>query len=150
MEKKLVAEEVVSVDPSNEVIDITVESKPQEIRTLRNMVLRFAGNLPFTSDTLDDIELAVGEACSNAIRHGSPKGSEDTITLKCSKCERHLEIEVSDNGCGFNPAQVPSPNPNINTRGGMGIFLMHKLMDRVEFEFHSGTVVRLIKLFGEN
>ncbi len=54
-------------------------------------------------------------------------------------------MEISDNGSGFDPQLVVPPKPEELRESGMGIMLMRKLMDSVEFQFGHGTTVRLVK-----
>lgn len=110
--------------------------------------MEFLTPSPFTPDELSGVEVAVGEACLNALQHGSPRGALDEVRVKCMWNDRALVVEVSDNGCGFDPGLVRQPTVNNLKElreGGMGILLMRGLMDSVEFEFGIGTTVRLTK-----
>lgn len=120
-------------------------SRPSTVRMLRRQVMEFLNSSSFSREELDDVELAVGEACTNALRHGSPRGERDEIRVKCMKSEHTLVVEISDNGCGFHPNTLSSPSPHSLTENGVGILLMRTLMDSVEFEFGAGTTVRLVK-----
>ena len=128
-----------------ETAHISAPSRPGAAAILRHQVMEFLKSSPFSSEELADVELAVGEASSNALKYGSPKGELDEVTVKCMKNEHTLIVEISDNGGGFDPEAVSPLTPDGLAEGGMGIFLMRALMDTVEFEFRSGTTVRLTK-----
>ena len=130
-----------------ETAHISAASLPSSVRTLRRQVIEFlqSSSSLFSQEELSDIELAVGEACVNALKHGSPNGERDEIRVKCAKCVNAAVIEVSDKGPGFDPNSVQQFSKDNLTEGGVGIFLMRSLMDIVEFDFASGTTIRLVK-----
>ena len=94
---------------------------------------------------LFDLKVAVGEALANAIRHGSPQGGQDNVTIEVSAFDDRVEVRVSDHGAGFSGAHVCSDD--AYAPGGRGVMFMRALMDRVEFTGcqGGGTTVRLIK-----
>lgn len=138
---------IAQVEPVWETAHIKAASIPREVSMLRRRVMEFFNSASslFSQDELSDVELAVGEACLNAFKHGSPKGESDEVRVKCMKSERTLIAEVSDNGYGFNPSSIPIPSPNSLAETGIGIFLMRTIMNSVEFKFGGGTTVRLVK-----
>ncbi|MHB0913174.1 MAG: ATP-binding protein [Armatimonadota bacterium] len=122
---------------------ITFPSLPSVLASVRHKIIEFARAVPFPKQELYDLEIAIGEACSNAVRHGTPGGGE--IRVACKRNERTFVVEISDCGEGFDPTALSQPDPNQMKEGGMGIYLMHMLMDAVEFDFDGGTTVRLVK-----
>ena len=124
---------------------MSAPSHPENVRELRRRVMEFLNVSQLSLEEAADLKLAVGKACANALRHGSPRGELDEIRVKCVRSERALIVEVSDNGYGFDPDSVPLPMFSGLSEGGMGIFLMRTLVDSVEFRFGAGTIVQLIK-----
>ena len=111
----------------------------------RERVLALARALTFTLEDLDDIELAIGEALSNALRHGCT-GPDSRIAVDCEANEEGLTIRVTDPGGGFDPHAVPLPAPGILQEGGMGLYFMRMTMDEVHYTFDDrGTTVTLVK-----
>lgn len=107
----------------------------------RNAVASFARICGFSAEEVDDIRLATGEAIANAVEHGrNPRQSG--FSVRCSFAEEELTIEVRDNGEGFDDETSMQIDPDDGATRGFGIFLMRRLMDRVNFE-KSGTLVRL-------
>jgi len=124
---------------------LVVPAELSSVRLLRRHAVDFASRCPFSEECLADIELAVGEACSNAIRHGSPRDGLDFVTLRCTRTDSAVLFEISDSGPGFDPHITRElPVENLD-QGNLGIFVMRKLMDSVEFRFNGGTTVRLLK-----
>lgn len=93
-----------------------------------------------------DIKIAVGEALTNAYRHGSPKKGVSRIEVRCMTCSAAFVVEIQDEGPSFNPDDTPDPDPRKLKDHGMGIYLMREAMDVVEFSSTgSGNVVRMVK-----
>ena len=100
----------------------------------------------FGGSRLDlNFRVGVTEALANAVLYGNRGDRDKTVRIEVSLDSKRVEVCVIDQGEGFDPARVPDPTTpeNITSPGGRGLFLMRKLMDRVErFDDH-GNVVRL-------
>jgi serine phosphatase RsbU (regulator of sigma subunit)/putative methionine-R-sulfoxide reductase with GAF domain/anti-sigma regulatory factor (Ser/Thr protein kinase) len=98
------------------------------------------------------IELAVDEACTNIIEHAYQGENRGDIECTCESNDVCLTVVIRDHGKPFDPSTVLAPdlNANIDNRavGGLGVFLMKKLMDEVHFEplGESGNVLTMVKL----
>jgi anti-sigma regulatory factor (Ser/Thr protein kinase) len=90
-------------------------------------------------------ELAVTEVVSNAIRHGSPQGAEDRVTLNVVEEETRIVVTIRDHGVGFVPERITLPDPHTFADHGRGLYLIHALADEVEYSRTDGTTVRLVK-----
>jgi len=90
-------------------------------------------------------ELAITEVVSNAIRHGSPRGAEDRVTLTVVEEETRIVVTVHDQGVGFVPERITLPDPHSYADHGRGLYLIHALADEVEYSRSDGTTVRLVK-----
>ena len=89
--------------------------------------------------TLDDIELAVDEACTNVIEHGYQGQVEGrTIRIEVTSSRRAIVITIIDRSAEFDPSSVPLPDLEQVRRdlqvGGLGLFLVRTLMDDVSYE----------------
>ncbi len=100
------------------------------------------------ADEAFKVKLALEEALSNAMRHGNASLPEALVLVRVMIDAAGVSIEVRDEGPGFDFTQVPDPNSATGMRkpSGRGIYLMRKLMDRVEF-FDAGRGVRMTKSF---
>lgn len=107
--------------------------------------MEFLSSPHFSEEELADMHLAVGEACMNAFKHGSPRGESDEIRVTCRKSELMLVVEISDDGNGFDPDSIPTPTPGSMPETGAGLLLIRALVDAVEYSFDAGTTVRLTK-----
>ncbi len=97
------------------------------------------------------VGMAVREAVTNAIVHGNQEDEAKAVEVTFNCLEHALEIEVKDQGEGFDLAEVPDPTDpaNILKTSGRGIFLMRSFMDEVQWLMHpeGGTSVRMVKHF---
>jgi serine/threonine-protein kinase RsbW len=105
-------------------------------RTVREQVCEFAQNLGFDGVALEDIRLAIGEAVSNAVRHGAVCG--ESIEVHCKDSADRLVVTLTYASDEFDPGSVPVPTYATATEGGMGIHFMKLVMDRVRYEFLNG------------
>lgn len=128
----------------------TVSARPEVVSDIRRQVALLARKLPFSDQEIEDIKLAVGEAATNAIRHGSPLGDGNRLTIHCEQMDDRFIIEVSDEGPGFDPASVVCRVPDQFAEGGRGLFFMKQLMDEVTVRCGPGAMVRLVKRLGND
>ena len=95
------------------------------------------------------IDMAVREAVTNAIVHGNLEDEAKAVEVTFNCLEHALEIEVKDQGEGFDPAAVPDPTDpaNILKTSGRGILFMRSFMDDVEWSNHpdGGLIVKMFK-----
>lgn len=128
------------------VYEHVAESDPSVISDLREKATIAARAAGAEGDTLCDIQIAVGEALTNAYRHGSPKKPESKIRMCCMTCPKAVVIEIRDEGDRFDFENCAEPDPNQMRDHGMGIYLMRQAMDRVEFCCECpGNRVRMVK-----
>ena len=97
------------------------------------------------------VDMAVREAVTNAVVHGNQEDEGKSVEVIFGCGENALEIEIRDQGEGFDPATVPDPTEpaNLLKTSGRGIFLMRTFMDEVDWFVRpdGGTTVRLVKKF---
>jgi anti-sigma regulatory factor (Ser/Thr protein kinase) len=114
----------------------SIPRRAANVSVARRSIARFAQAWLGGRD-LTDFECAVGEALANCVDHG---GGEQ-ISVRCSCDGEWIVIEVGDSGGGFTPPKTVKRPANGPLRG-YGLFLMHQLVDRVEFT-DEGRCVRL-------
>jgi serine/threonine-protein kinase RsbW len=99
---------------------------------------------------VDDLKIAVTEACSNAIEAHETNWSEGPVIVRCSVDDHEVRVEVIDRGAGFDPTEVETlpavTDPRrLRHESGLGIALMRTLADEVSFTpAPDGTRVSLV------
>jgi len=128
-----------------ESVSIKLPSKPEYVSIARLTASVLANNMGFNIEDIEDIKVAVGEACNNAILHGKTEVSNFDVTFHVNATR--FECEVKDQGEGFNMNNYIEPDLSNPKVGGLGIFIMKSLMDQVEINANDarGTSIRMIK-----
>lgn len=106
-----------------------------EIREFVGGVARAGG---FDERDVYNIQLATDEAASNIIEHAYEGVNDGLLEISCGVNGSAITIVLVDYGESFDPSVVPVPDlkADLSERkiGGLGIFLMRKLMDEVRYE----------------
>ena len=95
--------------------------------------------------------LALEEALVNAIKHGNDNDPRKSVRIACRIGHDRFEIEIEDEGPGFEPEDVPDPTAeeNLEKPSGRGIMLMRAFMTHVEY-LGRGNIVSLKKDRGDD
>ena len=106
-----------------------------EIREFVGEIARAGG---FGDKDVYNIQLASDEAASNIIEHAYEGVSDGLLEISCGMRGDAITIILVDHGESFDPSVIPLPDlkADLSERkiGGLGIFLMRKLMDEVRYE----------------
>jgi len=123
---------------NNGELRFTLKNRIAEIAALGERLGEFAAVHQLTPNVLHDLNLALEEAVTNIISHGYSDHREHEI-LVCIRVESGAVIaELKDDARPFNPLTVPEADAtkplDERTAGGLGIHLMRKLMDGIEYQ----------------
>ena len=116
-----------------EAIEVKFVSDPRWLRPVRLLVEEFAEQAGFPAEMRQEVELAVGEALANVMRHTYGGDTERPIEMRCALREGALEVEILDDGEAFDAKDLCPPPPDELRAGGRGVFLMREIMDKVEY-----------------
>jgi len=88
------------------------------------------------------------EAVVNAVEHGNECDESKQVHVTCRIGADAVVITVSDEGLGFDPAQVPDPTlpENILREHGRGLFLMRSLCDEIRYNAKGNEITIVKKL----
>ena len=110
-----------------------------EIRDFVGEIARTGG---FGNKEVYNIQLATDEAASNIIEHAYEGVNNGVLELSCGMQGNMIVIVLVDHGEPFDPSEIPMPDlkADLSERkiGGLGIFLMRKLMDEVRYDSQPG------------
>jgi len=133
---------------------ITFDANYNNLDAIRVFVAESAQQVGFSDKEIYSIQLAADEACSNIIEHAYTGIKNGKIDITCSVVNEEFKIVLRDFGKSFNPSSVPEPNvkADLSERkiGGLGMYLMRKLMDDVSYKSSSdtGNTLTMIKRKG--
>ncbi|MBN2841375.1 MAG: anti-sigma factor antagonist [Coriobacteriia bacterium] len=121
---------------------------PSSLAQVRSEVCEMLEPLEIPEPVFFDIRVAVGEALANAIRHGSPRGDADPVTVSVEAYDDRVVLVIADRGEGFDGEAAPDGDPYASS--GRGVMFMRALMDRVDFARlpDGGTAVTLVRHIG--
>ncbi|WP_329493880.1 anti-sigma factor antagonist [Kitasatospora herbaricolor] len=130
-------------------MQLTISRDDPDLGRVEEEVGGLLATLPLAPDAHHQVITAVLEAVSNAVRHGRRSGGLGSVLLEAGVADGHVVVTVTDDGPGFDPGACPDPRApeRLLLPGGRGVFLMHHLMDGVDFAFPpaGGTRVTLRK-----
>jgi anti-sigma regulatory factor (Ser/Thr protein kinase) len=130
---------------------IQFPAKFEFLDEIREFVGSIAHEYGFTDKAVYNIQLAADEAASNIIEHAYEGIADGMLTISCGVETNILTIVLVDHGKSFDPSGVPLPDiqADLGDRkiGGLGIFLMRKLMDEVDYhsDAQTGNTLKMIK-----
>jgi serine/threonine-protein kinase RsbW len=134
---------------TEETTRLVLPSRTESVNQAAAAVGEVAKRSGLDEDAAYGIDMALREAVTNALVHGNKRDESKTITVIFTSSPGALEIEVSDQGNGFDPGSVPDPTvgENVLKTSGRGIFFMRTFMDEVSWSrtAEGGTVVRMMK-----
>ncbi len=125
-------------------MQLSLPTEARYVGMMRNVAQCVLEDLGVPEEASADVQLAVTEACANAVRHSDV--GEYSVHLAVG--EQGCEVEVVDEGSGFEPADITERGTEFEN--GRGLWLMQALVDDLQFVRGSdGTHVRLIKQWDE-
>ena len=117
---------------------LTVRSDPKLLSPVRSLVRSWVASWDIDEKIADEVVLAIDEACTNAIRHAYEGRCDGSVELTLHAAQEYLEFQVSDTGVSC-PSEcserrpLQPPDPDELEPGGLGIQLIHKVFDEVDF-----------------
>ncbi len=114
-------------------------------------VSRYATDAGLDESEIYAVQLAVDEATTNIIEHGYGGDCPNRIDITCEVLPDGLKVVIFDDAAPFSPDSVPEPQINVSLDEmkprGLGVFLIHKMMDEVRYQpsEERGNTLTLIK-----
>lgn len=130
---------------------VTFPARFDSLAAVGEFVTRAAEAAGLDARAVYAVEMAVDEACANIIEHAYGGEGRGNIECTCIVNNNGLTVILRDYGCPFDPTRVPEPDlcASLEDRevGGLGLYCIRQLMDKVRFEFtpDSGNVLTLVK-----
>lgn len=123
---------------------LTLTSDPGNISKVEQYVNKVAQRYELDPERHTNLLISLTEAVNNAIIHGNKQDKSKTVSIRLSRTKKCLAVRVSDQGTGFNPADLPDPTcpERICECGGRGVFLMQQLCDKLRY-LNGGSTVEM-------
>jgi len=133
-------------------IRLTIPAQAEYINIVRLTLYGIASQAGFSYEEIEDMKVAVSEACTNVVLHAYDDQTSGQIDLIFELEQNNLHITIKDYGDSFMPNPSTSPPPSLQNKpleeivpGGLGLYVMQALMDRVEVRTDFGTEIILMK-----
>lgn len=133
------------------VVELKIPSLPEFVSVARLAILGVASRTKFTYDQVEDLRLAVAEACTTAVeRAARAKSPSKNITITSEVEDNKLTVRVRDDA-----GPLPQPVRSGEETGeideqNLGALLIELLVDEFEIEStpDGGTLVKMVKYAG--
>ncbi len=116
---------------------LKVKSKTENLSLIRDFVSTAAIDAGVQPDVVENIILAVDEACTNIIKHAYQSFPDGELIIKTKSTLSRFVVSITDYGKSFEPKMIPEPDLQKYYRqkrvGGLGMYLMKTLMDDVKY-----------------
>lgn len=126
----------------NALHTLSVQASTKHLSDVRDFVAKHARDFGFEKQDVADIKLAVDEAYTNIIKHSYKNDEQKSVNIELGYDGDEFWISLLDTGEAFDPTNYSKPDLRKKIkekkRGGVGVFLIKKLMDRVEY-LNDGT-----------
>jgi serine/threonine-protein kinase RsbW len=130
-------------------VRLDVASRLDMLDVVQTVLAHLSSLVGFDEDASHYLSVAVRESVVNAIKHGNGLDAAKRVKVLFTVGPGALEMEVRDEGQGFDPGSIADPlaPENLLKAEGRGIFFMRSFVDSVDYSFppEGGTVVRLRK-----
>ena len=130
--------------------DLVITNDLATLAQVRDLVANAVKKGGFAPQYLNRLQIAVDEAVTNIIEHGydgKPRGAAH-IQISASVSPDEFRIVVIDQGTAFDPNTIGDieidQHVAAGQAGGLGVFLMRKIMDVVDYHYETGKRNRLL------
>ena len=123
-----------------QAVELEIPARPEYIALVRLVVSSLAsGRRLLADERVDDLKLAVSEACTNAIEAHGALEVDERVRVRCQDSDDRFQVSIDDRGEGFDPTSLPEHPPvtdpeRLNFERGLGIPLIRTLVDEVAFD----------------
>lgn len=128
---------------------LIIANRMEELAMVADFVERLGEQLSLSPTLVMNLNLVLEEAIANVILYAYPDGGEKQIELSAHKDGDALVLMLTDSGQAFDPTQQEDPDITISAEerpvGGLGIYLVKKIMNEVEYQRVNGKNVFTMK-----
>ncbi|MBF0458692.1 MAG: ATP-binding protein [Nitrospirae bacterium] len=134
--------------PEAGVYKRSFDCKTESIPVILDFVEEVAASGGFDSSFSFDVKVSVDEACTNIIDYNCTAGSNIEISVETNNGD--FIVTIKNYGEPFNPGTVSTPDISLPLEerqiGGLGVFLMNQLMDKIDYDSRDGlNVLTMVK-----
>lgn len=118
--------------------ELLIDNQIDELRRVAIWLEEIGEEWEFPMSFVLSLNLVLEEALTNTILYGYQDKVEHTIEIHFSKSGNLLKVSIVDDGLAYDPTSKPDPDITLSVQdrpiGGLGVFLIKKIMDTVEYQ----------------
>ena len=131
---------VIAMQRVDTDVKLTLPARPENVSVIRHVLGAFAEALRLPDELVEDLRLAVTEACTNVVRHAYPPEQTGPVEISIQPLEEQVTVIVSDHGRGIGTS-------SDTTGPGLGLPLIAAIADDVELQPVPGGGSRVAMTF---
>lgn len=130
----------------SDLLKFSVPGDPKYVQIAKTAAQSAAGLADYTMEAVEDIGIAVGEACKLITCHGFD-GWSNSYDIECVIDNSHMQITISDEHCRHEIKKDKRPCMDCPNEGNLGMLVIKSLMDEVEIINEEGREksIRMVK-----
>jgi serine/threonine-protein kinase RsbW len=114
---------------------LSLPTEAESVPTARQICRANLELLQVARSSIDDVTLALTEACANVVKHAGGHRYQVKVSIEDDRCQ----IDVVDEGDGFDPAGVAASDPDDLLPSGRGLMLIESVVDKLAFARRDGV-----------
>ena len=134
---------------NEETLEISLVNDLREIARVAAQIDEFCASQDLTSEVAFAVNLALDEILTNTISYGYDDDEPHRIKMTVRQEAEALVIVIVDDSAAFDLSNVPPPDIGTSLEdrplGGLGLFLVHQMMDSVEYRREEGCNIVTLK-----
>ena len=133
---------------------LTTKSSTSKLRDIRSFIQENAECTNLQSKEIENLILAVDEACTNLIKHAYKNEYDNEINISFEIINNQINIKITDYASPFDLRDVESPNLELHfenyKKSGLGIFIIKSLVDSIDYKISNNGTKKNILILKKN
>ncbi len=129
--------------------ELIIKNEINELNKLAQFIEELGEKEAYDMALVMNLNLALEEAVSNIILYAYPQKMSEEISIRYTLLDKSIIFVIADNGVEFDPTEMKEVDILLSAEerevGGLGIFLLHQIMDEVKYERIENKNVLTIK-----
>jgi anti-sigma regulatory factor (Ser/Thr protein kinase) len=126
------------MEASEQTFTVKLANQLDELENIRVILKKLLADWAIPPSVEFPLNVALEEVFTNVVKYAFTDGKDHEIELKFKNLGDRLELTLSDDGLPYDPTIKPEPDTTLQAKdrpvGGLGVFLVKKVMDKVEYQ----------------
>lgn len=120
-------------ESAESLLALEIEAQPRALQSMRHRLAEALTDIPLPKGELEQLVLAVNEACMNVIQHAYREPAGKLIRLRVTREPALLRFVIEDDAPCIDPGCVKSRDLSDVRPGGLGVHFIREIMDGMQF-----------------